>query len=92
MGKGEFKIVEEVIYKKLPHEIFYKYETDGVTNQMKNFFSITKEGTTKWKADINFTSNKLALRLIIFFKPSIFKSKTKKTMQPLKTYIEREVS
>jgi len=89
MGKREIKMIETITHRKLPDEFFGTYETKGVWNEVKNFFSETGPSKTNWRLETEFRCSGL-MKLMVAFAPGIFKKQTLKDMINFKAFAENE--
>jgi len=90
MGKRQCEMIETITVKNLPDEFTGTYDSDGVWNEVKNRFVAVDDNTTKWVSDIEFKSDKLMIKLMMFLMPGMFKKESLKFMQNFKAFAERE--
>ena len=89
MGKREIEMVETITKRNLPDEFFGTYETKGVWNEVKNYFTSESENTTKWRLDTEFKGTGF-MKIMMYFAPGMFKKQTLKTMNDFKNFAENE--
>ena len=87
MGKREIEMIETVAIRDLPDEFSGYYETKGVWNEVKNYFSEIDSGKTKWKLEAEFKCSGF-MRLIALVMPGMFKKQTLKSMMDFKKFAE----
>jgi len=87
MGKREMNMVETIIKRNLPEELFTTYDTKGVHNIQKNYFK--EEGdTTRWISESEFQFTGFGMKLMGLLMPGTFKKQSLKYMQDFKTFAE----
>nr|WP_288934127.1 SRPBCC family protein [uncultured Allomuricauda sp.] len=88
MGKREMNLVETIIKRNLPDELYMTYDTKGVHNIQKNYFK--EEGDkTRWVSETEFQFSGFGMKLMAFFMPSAFKKQSLKYMQDFKAFAEK---
>jgi len=90
MGKRDCEMIETITVKNLPDEFTGTYDSDGIWNEVKNRFVEVDDNTTKWVSDVEFKSEKLMMKLMMFLLPGMFKKESFKFMQNFKAFAERE--
>lgn len=89
MGKREIEMIETITVKNLPDEFSGTYEAKGVWNEVKNYFEVIDENTTKWYSDCHFKF-KGFMKLIAFLMPGSFRKQSQKYMDQFKAFAEGE--
>ena len=88
MGKREMNLVETIIKRNLPDELYMTYDTKGVHNIQKNHFK--EEGDkTRWVSETEFQFSGFGMKLMAFFMPGAFKKQSLKYMQDFKAFAEK---
>ena len=88
MGKREMNLVETIIKRNLPDELYMTYDTKGVHNIQKNYFK--EEGDkTRWVSETEFQVSGFGMKLMAFFMPGAFKKQSLKYMQDYKAFAEK---
>ena len=87
MGKREIEMVETITKRNLPDEFFGTYETKGVWNEVKNYFTEESDQKTKWRLDTEFKGSGF-MKIMMFVAPGMFKKQTLKTMNDFKAFAE----
>ena len=88
MGKREMNLVETIIKRNLPDELYMTYDTKGVHNIQKNYFK--EEGDkTRWVSETEFQFSGFGMKLMAFFMPGAFKKQSLKYMQDYKAFAEK---
>jgi hypothetical protein len=87
MGKREVEMTETITVKDLPREFSGTYEAKGVWNEVKNYFEVIDESTTKWHSDCQFKFSGF-MRVIAFFMPGTFIKQSQKFLDQFKTFAE----
>ncbi|MCK0162165.1 SRPBCC family protein [Allomuricauda sp. F6463D] len=88
MGKGEMKLVETIMKRNLPHELFMTYDAKGVHNIQRNYFKEEEGDKTRWVSESEFQFSGFGMKLMGFFMPGAFKKQSLKYMQDFKTFAE----
>ena len=89
MGKREIDMIETITVNKLPDEFCGTYEADKTFNELKNYFTETAEGKTKWVAVSEFRFSGF-MKLMGWLMPGAFKKQTMKFMEAFKKFVENE--
>jgi hypothetical protein len=88
MGKREIEMVETITKRNWPDEISVTYETKGVWNGMRNYFSVIDGNKTKWVSEVEFKFQGF-MKLIAFLMPGSFKKQSYKYMVDFKEFAEK---
>jgi len=88
MGKREMNLVETIIKRNLPDELYMTYDTKGVHNIQKNYFK-EKGDKTRWVSETEFQFSGFGMKLMAFFMPRAFKKQSLKYMQDFKAFAEK---
>lgn len=91
MGKREFEMVETILKRDLPHALHTTYDTKGVHNIQKNFFT-EENGKTKWTSESEFQFSGFGMKLMAFLMPGAFKKQSMKYLQDFKAFAENGTS
>ena len=89
MGKREIEMVETITKRDFPDEFFGTYETKGVWNEVKNYFTEEGDDLTKWRLDTEFKGSGM-MKIMMFLAPGMFKKQTLKSMNDFKNFAENE--
>lgn len=89
MGKREVEMIETITVKDLPKEFSGTYETKGVWNEVKNYFEVVDENTTKWHSDCHFKFSGF-MNLMAFFMPGSFRKQSQKYLDQFKVFAESD--
>ena len=87
VGRREIEMIETITERNLPHSFHGTYETKGMQSDLRNFFTETAPGKTKWRSE---TESKLSgmMKLIGWLMPSAFKKQSQKYLDMFKTFAE----
>lgn len=88
--KGELALVETITKRNLPDEFHSTYESRGVFNQVSNYFSEDKAGTTLWKTENVFRFSGMMALMAPFMKKA-FTHNTLLSMERFKVFAENTV-
>ncbi|WP_222983661.1 SRPBCC family protein [Flagellimonas meishanensis] len=91
MGNRNIDMVETIIKRNLPDELFSSYDTKGVQNIQKNYFEEV-DGKTLWKSDNIFQFSGFMMKLIGVLMPGAFKKQTMKYLEDFKAFAENGTS
>jgi len=89
MGKREIEMVETITKRNLPNEFFGTYETKGIWNEVRNYFTESNPNNTKWRMETEFKGSGF-MKIMMLFAPGMFKKQTLKTMNDFKEFAENE--
>ena len=89
MGKREVEMIETITVIDLPREFSGIYEAKGVWNEVKNYFEVIDENTTKWHSDCQFKFSGFMI-IIAFFMPDTFIKQSQKYLNQFKAFAEGE--
>ena len=89
MGKREIKMVETITVRNFPDKFSAIYEAKGVWNEVKNFFQVIDENTTKWVSENEFRCSGF-MKIFALLLPRSFKKDTLKYLKYFKELAERE--
>ena len=89
MGKREVEMIETITVKDLPKEFSGTYEAKGVWNEVKNYFEVIDENTTRWHSDCHFEFSGF-MKIMAFIMPGMFKKQSQKYLDQFKTFAEGE--
>ncbi len=89
--KGKtMKLKETMLKNNLPDEMHTSYETKGVYNIQKNYFSEMSPDKTLWTSESEFQMEGIGMKLIGFLMPGAFKKQSYKYMVLFKEFAEKE--
>lgn len=91
MGKREFEMVETILKRNLPDEFHTTYDTKGVHNIQRNYFT-EENGKTKWVSQSEFQFSGFGMKLMAFLMPGAFKKQSLKYLQDFKAFAETGTS
>jgi len=89
MGKRDIEMIETVTEKNFPESFAATYEAKGVWNEVKNYFEIVDENTTRYWTENEFKM-KGFMKLLAFFFPGMFKKQSQKYLDLFKEFVEKE--
>lgn len=92
IGKRDLEMIETIIKKNLPNEMFTTYDTKGVHNLQKNYFMEEGDGKTRWVSKSEFEFSGLGMKLMAFLMPGAFKKQSLKYMEDFKNFAENGIS
>ena len=87
MGKREMTLVETIIKRNLPDELYMTYDAKGMHNIQKNHF-IEEGDKTRWVSESEFKFSGFGMKLMGLLMPGAFKKQSLKYMQDFKTFAE----
>ena len=90
--KREMEIIETITKNDFPNEFCAAYNTKGMNNLQKNYFSETADGFTKWVSINEFIPLSFSMRTMLFLMPRAFKKQSLKYMQDFKNFAEKGIS
>ena len=88
MGKRQLVLIETIIKNNLPDEWHATYDTKGVHNIQKNYFTELEDGRTKWSSESEFQFTGLAMKVMSFLMPGAFKKQSMKYAKDFKAFVE----
>lgn len=88
MGKREINMIETITQRDLPREFSATYETKGVWNEIKNFFTDLGDGKTKWRTNNEFKFSGLFMKAMGLLMPGAFKKQSYKYLVDFKKFAE----
>ena len=88
MGKRKLVLIETIIKKNLPNEMHTTYDTKGVHNIQKNYFTELEDGRTKWSSESEFQFDSFMMKMMGFLMPGAFKKQSMKYAQDFKAFVE----
>jgi carbon monoxide dehydrogenase subunit G len=91
MGKREVEMIETITVRNLPREFSGTYESKGVFNDMKNYFTQTANNKTKWVHQCEFKFSGM-MKLVGWLMPGAFKKQSQKYLDFFKAFAEKEGS
>ncbi|WP_319800004.1 MULTISPECIES: SRPBCC family protein [Flavobacterium] len=90
MGKREMEMIETVTVRNLPEEFTGTYEAKGVVNIVKNSFVKISDSKTKYITEHEFQLQGLAMKIIAFLMPGVFKKQSLKYLTAFKNFAESQ--
>lgn len=91
-GKRKMTLIETIIKNDLPHQLHASYDTQGVHNIQKNYFSQTDDGKTHWVCESEFKFEGWGMKVMGFLMPNAFKKQSLKYMRAFKAFAEEGTS
>jgi len=88
MGKRVMVMTEIITLSKLPAEIIFEYECDGVHNRIRNQFVELSEKETGWETINTFKFDSLMMKLMGKFLPFMFRKQSRKYMANFQAFAE----
>lgn len=87
MGKRGVEMIETITEKNPPEEFHANYETKGIFNIQKNFFT-EEGGKTRWTSESEFQCSGFMKVISFFFGKSTFKKQSQVYMDDFKSFAE----
>ena len=87
--RGKMEMVETITLKNLPEEFSGSYDMKGMHNEIKNFFEVVDENTTKWIFHSEFQFEGFLMKLMSAIMPGMFKKQSKEIMANFKQFAEQ---
>jgi hypothetical protein len=91
MGKKEIEMIETITENNLPYEFNATYETKGVFNIAKNYFTEVDNNSTKYTTEQEFQFQGF-MKIIGFLMPGAFKKESIKYSTQFKNFAENEAA
>ncbi|MDT0559444.1 SRPBCC family protein [Ichthyenterobacterium sp. W332] len=91
-GKRHMTLEETITKSNFPDEFHATYNTKGMHNIQKNFFTETSQGHTTWKSENEFLPTNFMMRVMTFLMPRAFKKQSTKYMNDFKNFAENGTS
>ena len=88
MGTKEIELIETITQRQLPDEFSGTYESKGMWNKVKNYFTVVDDHTTKWKSEIEIRFSGF-MKVISFLMPWSFKRQSYALMVAFKNFAEQ---
>ena len=92
MGNRDIEMIETITVRNLPEEFGGTYEADGVFNKNIMSFKSTGSDQTRVSMDTEFQMQNLAMKIMAFFMPGMFKKQSKKNLEAFKEFAEASES
>jgi carbon monoxide dehydrogenase subunit G len=89
MGKRKVELVETIIHRNLPHEFHATYETRGVFNTQRNFFTALSDNQTRWVAETDFKFSGF-MKILGWLMPGAFKKQSQQYLDLFKVFAEKQ--
>ena len=80
-------MVETITKRNLPDKFFGTYETKGLWNEVRNYFTEEDDHKTRWRLDTEFKGSGF-MKIMMFISPGMFKKQTLKSMNDFKIFAE----
>ncbi len=90
MGKREIEMTETITERNFPHEFHGIYETKGVRNPQKNYFTAVDDNTTKYESVSEFEFDGFGMKLMGWLMPGAFKKQSQKYLDAFKAFAESQ--
>ena len=88
-GKGEFFLIEKVIYRAEPDRFDVVYENNFADNSVKNTFVETDKNETLWKMEVEYKFKTLLMKIVGPFARKNFARRTEREMERFKEFVEK---
>jgi uncharacterized protein YndB with AHSA1/START domain len=88
-GKGEYVLMERVIYRAEPERFDVVYENIFADNSVKNTFLATSEHKTLWKMEVNYKFKTLLMKIVGPFAKKNFIKRSERDMERFKEFVEK---
>lgn len=92
VGKKDMILIETIIKNNLPEELHATYDTQGVHNLQKNYFTEVNEHATLWVSETRFEFNGFFMKLMALLMPGAFKKQSRQYAEDFKAFAERGTS
>lgn len=92
MGKRKLSMIETVLENNLPSHFHVTYETQGVFNTQRNFFTEVDANTTQWHSESEFKFDSFGMKLLGWLMPGAFKKQSMKYLTDFKNFAEKGTS
>ncbi|MEM9143822.1 MAG: SRPBCC family protein [Bacteroidota bacterium] len=89
MGKRDMVLVETVLKNDFPHEFHATYDTKGVHNVQKNYFTDLEGTRTRWKSESDFQFSSFMMKAMGFLMPGAFKKQSRIYAEDFKAFAEK---
>jgi hypothetical protein len=91
MGKRKIEMIETVSLNELPERFFVTYQTNGVWNEVKNYF-YENNGRTLWLTQNVFRFSSFFMKTMGWLMPGAFIKQSNKYLQDFKQFAEKTYS
>lgn len=91
-GKRTVTLVETIIERNFPDALYSTYETKGVFNMQKNYFTVVDANTTKWVSESEFKFTGFMMKIMGAFMSGTFKKQSYRYMEDFKNFAEKGLS
>lgn len=91
-GKRKMELIETILKRNLPKEFHGTYDSEGIHNIQKNYFTETPEGKTRWVTENEFVPTDFMMHMMTLFMPSVFKRQSQKYLTDFKNFAEKGIS
>lgn len=92
MGKRKLSMTETILENNFPNTFHAVYETQGVYNIQRNFFSEIDATTTEWLSESEFRFSSFGMKLLGWLMPGAFKKQSMKYLTDFKNFAEKGTS
>lgn len=92
MGKRKIVMIETVLKRNLPGELYATYDTKGVHNIQKNYFEDLGDGRSRWVSEVEFQFDTLPMKLMGWLMPGAFKKQSMAYLKDFKAFAESGTS
>ena len=91
IGKRKIELLETILNNSLPEKFIGLYETQQMSNTMKNTFTIIEDEKTLWTSEIEYTKmNGFLVKVMALIAPSMFRKQTQKWLDQFKGFAEQQ--
>ena len=91
-GKRKMELTETITKRNFPDEFHATYNTKGMHNIQKNYFTETSQGYTKWTSESEFLPTNFMMRIMTLLMPGAFKKQSLKYLTDFKNFAENGTS
>ena len=91
MGKRRMEMIETITRRDLPDAFDGTYDVEGVHNIVENRFSELGQDRTLWESRNIFEMNNVAMKIMAFLMPGMFRKQSQKYAEDFKAFAERGV-
>ena len=91
-GKRKMELTETITKSNFPQEFHATYNTKGMHNIQKNYFTETPQGHTIWTSESEFLPTNFMMRVMTLLMPRAFKKQSLKYLTDFKNFAENGTS
>lgn len=90
MGKRKIEMVETILERDLPDTFKMSYTSNGVYNEVANFFQPIDAQSTLYRTEHYFRFDGWGMKVMAFMMPGLFKKQSAKYLADFKAFAEGE--